>query len=55
MKKDVYMILFYGKQGVVRVLTSQGGFTRPYSIYFSLGRVRDVFSTYHTTQKEALA
>ena len=34
--------MFYGKLGVVRVLTSQWGFTRPFSIYFSLSIVRDI-------------
>ena len=31
-------IMFYGKQGVARILTNQWGFARPSSIYFSLGR-----------------
>ena len=39
---NVYQILFYGKLGVMRVVTSQWGLTRPFSIYFSLGIVRDV-------------
>ena len=34
--------VFYGKLGVVRVLTSQWGFTRLSSIHFSLGIVRDI-------------
>ena len=41
-EKEVFQILFYGKLGVVRVLTSQLGFTRPSSIYFSLGIVRNI-------------
>ena len=40
--RHVFQILFYGKLGVVRVLTSQWGFTRPSSIYFNLGIVRDI-------------
>ena len=38
----LFFRLFYGKLGVVRVLTSQWGFTRPSSICFSLGLVRDI-------------
>ena len=40
--ESVFQIQFYGKLGVVRVLTSQWGFTRPSSICFSLGIVRDI-------------
>ena len=34
--------MFYGKLVVVRVLTSQWGFTKPSSICISLGKVRDM-------------
>ena len=36
-------LLFYGKLGLMRVLTSQWGFTRPSSIYFNLVIERDIF------------
>ena len=36
------LVLLNGKLGVMRVVTSQGGLTRPSSIFFSLGIVRDV-------------
>ena len=39
---NVIQILFYGKLGVMRVVTSQWGLTRPSSICVSLGIVRDV-------------
>ena len=39
MRKDVLQILFYGKLGVVRILTSQ---RRLSSIFFSVGIVRDI-------------
>ena len=42
LRKSVFQSIFYGELGVVRVLTSQGGFTRPSSIYFRLGIVRDI-------------
>ena len=35
-------VLLNGKLGVMRVATSQWGFTRPSSIFFSLGVVRDI-------------
>ena len=41
LREVFFHILFYGRLGVVRVITSQWGFTRPLSIYFSLGLVRD--------------
>ena len=37
-----FSVKFNRELGVVRVLTSHLGFTRPSSIYFSLGRVRDI-------------
>ena len=37
-------IIFNGKLGGIRVLTRQLGFTRPTSINFSLGIVRDIFA-----------
>ena len=40
--RNIFQILFFGKLGVVRVLSGQWGFTRPSSIYFSLGIVRDI-------------
>jgi len=40
--EGMFFRLFYGKLGVVRVLTSQWGFTKPSSIYISLGTVRDI-------------
>ena len=36
------LVLLNGKLGVMRVVTSQWGLTRPSSIYFSLDIVRDV-------------
>ena len=42
MRKDVLQIRFYGKLGVVRILTSQRGFRRLSSIFFSVGIVRDI-------------
>ena len=43
LRGNVFQILFYGKLGVVRILNSQWGFTRPSSIFFfSLGIVRDI-------------
>ena len=36
------LVLLNGKLGVMRVVTSQWGLTRPSSIFFSLGIVRDV-------------
>ena len=37
-----FQIQFYGKLGVVRVLISQLGLTRPSFILFSLGIVREI-------------
>ena len=38
----VKLVLPNGKLGVMRVETSQCGLTRPSSIFFSLGIVRDI-------------
>ena len=36
------LVLLDGKLGVMRVVTSQGGLTRLSSIFFSVGKVRDI-------------
>ena len=41
-RKNVIQILCYGKLGVARVFSSQWKFTRPSSIYFSVGIARDI-------------
>ena len=41
-EKECFSDSVFGKLGVVRVLTSQWGFTRPSSVNFSMGIVRDI-------------
>ena len=38
----VKLVLLDGKQGAMRVVTRQLGLTRPLSIFFSVGLVRDI-------------
>ena len=38
----VKLVLLDGKLGAMRVVTSQLGLTRPLSIFFSVGLVRDI-------------